>query len=77
MSSTASSRTSSTSSSSSIFNIGVGIVLGIIGIAVMTGTGGNISTNWVGSLIYAFVGLAISGAYFVYLVDEPARQRSA
>ncbi len=50
-----------------ILNIGAGIVLGIIGIAVITGTGGNISTNWVGSLIYAFVGLAISGAYFVYL----------
>jgi uncharacterized RDD family membrane protein YckC len=50
-----------------VFNVIVGIILGIIGIAVVTGTGGNITTNWAGSLIYAFIGLAISGAYFVYL----------
>src|SRR3954466_154722 len=50
-----------------ILNIAVGIILGIIGIAVITGTGGNISTNWIGSLIYALVGLVVSGAYFVYL----------
>ena len=31
-----------------VFNIVVGIVLGIIGIAVVTGTGGNVGTNWRG-----------------------------
>jgi uncharacterized RDD family membrane protein YckC len=50
-----------------VLNLAVGIILGIIGIAVTTGTGGNISTNLMGSIIYAFVGLAVSGAYFVYL----------
>jgi uncharacterized RDD family membrane protein YckC len=49
-----------------VFNIVVGIVLGIIGIAVVTGTGGNVGTNLAGSLIYTFLGLVISGVYFVY-----------
>jgi uncharacterized RDD family membrane protein YckC len=49
-----------------VINIVVGIVLGIIGIAVVTGTGGNVATNLAGSLIYTFIGLVISGAYFVY-----------
>jgi uncharacterized RDD family membrane protein YckC len=49
-----------------VINIVVGIVLGIIGIAVVTGTDGNVATNLAGSLIYTFIGLVISGAYFVY-----------
>jgi uncharacterized RDD family membrane protein YckC len=49
-----------------VLNIGVGIVLAIVGITVTTGTGANVATNWLGSLVLAFVGLAVSGAYFVY-----------
>ena len=49
-----------------VFNIAVGIVLGIIGLAVMTGTGAGATTNWFGSIIYTVAALAISGIYFVY-----------
>jgi len=49
-----------------IFNLAVGIVLGIIGFAVITGTGAGATTNWFGSIIYTVVALAISGIYFVY-----------
>ncbi len=49
-----------------VFNIAVGIVLGIIGLAVMTGTGAGATTNWFGSIIYTVAALAVSGIYFVY-----------
>jgi len=48
-------------------NILVAIVLAIIGIAAISGTGLNATTNWIGSIILAIVSLAISGIYFVYL----------
>ena len=49
-----------------ILNIVVGIVLAAIGLAATSGSGLNVSTNWIGSIIFALVGLAISGAYFIY-----------
>jgi uncharacterized RDD family membrane protein YckC len=48
-----------------LINLAVGLVLGIIGLAVIVGTGGS-ATNFVGSIIYAMIALAVSGLYFVY-----------
>jgi len=47
-----------------LINLAIGIVLGIIGLAVIVGTGGG--TNWFGSVIWALISLAVSGVYFVY-----------
>lgn len=49
-----------------LINIVVGMVLGIVGLSVVTVSGLDVSYNYVASLILALVGLAISGAYFVY-----------
>ena len=49
-----------------IIQIVVGIVLAIVGIKALDGTGATATTNWFGSIILALVGLAISGAYFIY-----------
>ena len=49
-----------------IIQIVVGIVLAIVGIKALDGTGATATTNWLGSIILALVGLAISGAYFIY-----------
>jgi uncharacterized RDD family membrane protein YckC len=49
-----------------ILNVVVGLILAAIGLAATSGSGSNLSTNWIGSIIFALVGLAISGAYFIY-----------
>ena len=49
-----------------IISILVGIILGAIGFAVVSGTGTSATTNWVAGIIFALIGLAISGGYFVY-----------
>ena len=49
-----------------ILNVAVGLVLAVIGITAVNVSGLDISPNWLGSIILAAVGLAISGAYFVY-----------
>jgi len=49
-----------------IIQIVVGIILAAIGISALNGSGLTAETNWVGSIILAIVGLAISGAYFIY-----------
>jgi uncharacterized RDD family membrane protein YckC len=49
-----------------IINVVVGLVLAAIGLAATSGSGLNVSTNWVGSIIFALVALAINGAYFIY-----------
>jgi len=48
------------------FNLAAGIVLGIVGLSVVTVSGLEVSTNYVASIIVAAVGLVISGVYFVY-----------
>jgi uncharacterized RDD family membrane protein YckC len=42
------------------------IILAGIGLAATSGSGLSVSTNWIGSIIVAIIGLAISGAYFIY-----------
>ena len=49
-----------------IINIVVGIILAAIGLAATSGSGVDVSTNWVGSIIFALVALVINGAYFIY-----------
>ena len=49
-----------------IINVVVGIILAAIGLAATSGSGLDVSTNWVGSIIFALVALAINGAYFIY-----------
>ena len=49
-----------------LINIVAGMVLGIVGLSVVTVSGLDVSYNYVASAILALVGLAISGAYFVY-----------
>lgn len=49
-----------------ILNIGVGIVLGVVGLTVVSVTGTTVSTNWLATIVVALVGLAISAAYFIY-----------
>jgi len=49
-----------------IITIVVGIILAAIGLAATSGSGVGVSTNWVGSIIFALVALAINGAYFIY-----------
>lgn len=49
-----------------IINVAVGIVLAIVGISASSGSGLDVTTNWIGSIILTAVSLAISGAYFVY-----------
>jgi uncharacterized RDD family membrane protein YckC len=49
-----------------IISVAVGLVLAIVGIGVLSGTGVNATTNWFGTIIVTAVGLAISGGYFVY-----------
>ena len=44
-----------------IISVAVGLVLAIVGIGVLSGTGVNATTNWFGTLIVTAVGLAISG----------------
>jgi uncharacterized RDD family membrane protein YckC len=55
-----------------IISILVGIILGAVGFAVVSGTGANATTNWLASIIFAIVGLAISGGYFVYFWKQRA-----
>jgi uncharacterized RDD family membrane protein YckC len=55
-----------------VLGILVGIILGVIGLAVVSGTGASATTNWLASLIFAIVGLAISGGYFVYFWKQRA-----
>jgi uncharacterized RDD family membrane protein YckC len=49
-----------------IISIAVYLVLAIVGISAVKGTGTTATTDWVGSIITTAVGLAISGAYFIY-----------
>lgn len=49
-----------------VISIAVYLVLAIVGISAISGSGATATTNWFGSLILTAVGLAISGAYFVY-----------
>lgn len=50
-----------------VINIVVGIVLGAIGLSVVTIDGLESSFNYLASVIVTLVSLAISGAYFVYM----------
>ena len=49
-----------------IISVAVGLVLAAVGIATSSGTGTTATTNWIGSIILTVIGLAISGAYFIY-----------
>ncbi|MEX2183871.1 MAG: RDD family protein [Chloroflexota bacterium] len=49
-----------------LINIVVGIVLGIIGLSVVTLDGLETSYNYLASIIVTAIGLAISAAYFIY-----------
>ncbi len=49
-----------------ILNIGVAIVLGIVGLSVTSISAGQVTTNWLATIIVAIVSLAISAAYFIY-----------
>lgn len=49
-----------------IINIAVGIVLGIVGLSVVTVSGLDVSYNYLASIVAALIGLAISAAYFIY-----------
>lgn len=49
-----------------IISFAVDLVLGFAGIAVVSGTGTNTTTNWFGTLTVTAVSLVISGAYFIY-----------
>jgi uncharacterized RDD family membrane protein YckC len=49
-----------------VISIAIGLVLAIVGISVVSGSGTGATTNWLGTIILTAVGLAISGAYFVY-----------
>lgn len=49
-----------------IVNIVVGIVLGIVGLSVVTVNGLEVGYNYLASVIFAIISLAISGAYFVW-----------
>ena len=49
-----------------ILNIGVAIVLGIVGLSVTSVSAGEVTTNWLATIIVAIVSLAISAAYFIY-----------
>jgi uncharacterized RDD family membrane protein YckC len=55
-----------------IISILVGIILGAIGFAVVSGTGSSATTNWLASIVFAILGLAISGGYFVYFWKQRA-----
>lgn len=50
-----------------ILGIGVAIVLGVVGISVVSTSGAAAATtNWFGTIVITVVGLAISAAYFIY-----------
>ncbi|MEO8437651.1 MAG: RDD family protein [Chloroflexota bacterium] len=49
-----------------VINVVIGIILAAIGLAASSGTGATAAGSFVGTIIFAIVSLAISGAYFIY-----------
>jgi len=49
-----------------VLGVIIGAILGAVGLSVVTNSGTEVSYNYVASIIYALVGLAVSGGYFIY-----------